>query len=411
MDGSPKLITDVQFDQRKRGGYDPDQVDNFLAQLADRVAQLQDMLRRATAQVEEAESRAAEAQRAQSVAEAQIDKLKSDLAREQVAASQLAEATARQEMDAETEAEHASRVLVMAQKTADATIEDANRTAQHTVSEARAKAADLVGAAEGDAERLRSEARRETEALIAKQRDAVMAEVHDLEQLRDKVAADVETLQTFLDGHRERVRHGIAELQRLLDDPASFRAEPTPPLSGASAADVVPKVESPPEPVYEPEPVPVPEASDEGEQGDEAAASAEPAGAEASTPDADAPADDVAVVTEGDGAEFPEVPVPEILRDENEASAGGEGIDLTADRLFEGTVEPDIAPPPRVADDAGPPTELFTPFTDRPSTEGDDPLGPPDAEADEAMRAFFEADFEEGEEEEERHKPRFGFRR
>ena len=56
----------------------------------------------------------------------------------------------------------------------------------------------------------------------------------------------------------------------------------------------------------------------------------------------------------------------------------------------------------------GPPTQAFKPFT-----ESDDPLGPPDDEADKAMRAFFEADFEtsEGVIDPEQQKSRFGFRR
>ena len=34
MDGSPQLLTDVKFTQLKRGGYDPDQVDNFLERVS-----------------------------------------------------------------------------------------------------------------------------------------------------------------------------------------------------------------------------------------------------------------------------------------------------------------------------------------------------------------------------------------
>jgi hypothetical protein len=51
---------------------------------------------------------------------------------------------------------------------------------------------------------------------------------------------------------------------------------------------------------------------------------------------------------------------------------------------------------------SGPPTQQFAPFAD-----ADDPLGPTDDEADKAMRAFFEADFDAAEEQ----RSRFGFRR
>ena len=60
--------------------------------------------------------------------------------------------------------------------------------------------------------------------------------------------------------------------------------------------------------------------------------------------------------------------------------------------------------PPIATSVSGPPTQLFKPFA-----ESDDPLGPPDDEADKAMRAFFEADFETSDPEQQ--KSRFGFRR
>jgi DivIVA domain-containing protein len=420
MDGSPKLITDVQFDHRKRGGYDPDQVDNFLAQLADRVAQLQDMLRRATSQVEAAEAKAAEAMRAQSVAESRVGKLESELARAQAASAEQVEAAPRPEVDVEAEAEHASRVLLMAQKTADATIEDANRTAQHTIADARAKAASMVSEAEGEAERLRESAQRETDELIARQRDAVLAEVQDLEALRERVAGDVNALQDFLDEHRARVRHGIDELQRLLDDPASFRADGPPPLSGAASVAVVAEVEVQAEPVYEPEPVPVPDAVDSSPL-DAASPVEDPP--EIEPPEmaavAIAEAADVEEVVElvaapdietgptDDG--FPDVPVPTLLRDEEPADEAP-GIDLTADRLFDANTDRGDDAPEAAQTDVGSDTELFAPFPERQAGENDDPLGPGDAEADEAMRAFFEADFGD-ENVDERQKPRFGFRR
>jgi DivIVA domain-containing protein len=407
MDATPKLITDVKFDTRKRGGgYEPEQVDGFLSQLADRVAQLQDMLRRTTSQVEEAEARAAEAKRAQAAAQAEIEKLRAEVVQAQDSASV-------REHGAEAEAEHASRVLLMAQKTADATIEDANRTAQQTIGDARTKAAGLLAEAETDAGRLRSEAQRETEDLIAQRRDTVLSEVRDLEGLRDQVSHDVDVLQRFLDEHRARVRSGIASLQQVLDDPATFRDHPTPETSGATSdsfdAGTAPGSVAGPhsapaadddEPVVEdavvaetdqPEGVgsldePVDEALDVPMG---AVESVEPSTADDVIIDVTEPED--APFGEGPQAaatlgadeqadEFPAVPVPEFLRD-----------------------EADEAPL-----DIGPPTELFSPFVE--PENGPDPLGKPDDEADAAMRAFFDADFDE-DDDAAKHKSRFGFRR
>jgi cell division initiation protein len=399
MDGTPKLITDVKFTERRRGGYEPDEVDNFLEQIADKVAKLQDMLRRATAQTEQAEARATEAQRAQSAAESRADRLEAALAEQREAGEKRA-------ADPEVEAEQASKMLLMAQRTADATIEDANRTAQQTVAEARSKATHLVIEAEAEAARLRTDAERETQELIAERREAVLAEVRDLEELRETVSRDVDVLHRYVDEQRARLRSGVDELQRLLDDPAAFRESATPTTSGATAEAVVMVDHTvAAEPAGAPVGEPVPEtdlsAGDEPQQppSTETAGSQEP---EADLGDmAAAPVDE---------PEFPEVEVPELLRQRRpeQASTPPSEIDLTAAELFHD--ESDQRSPG--ADEGGPaspPTELFSPFADREG--GEDPLGTPDAEADAAMRAFFEASFEEGDEAHDKQKSRFGFRR
>jgi DivIVA domain-containing protein len=393
MDGTPRLITDVKFTERRRGGYEPDEVNNFLEQIAEKVAKLQDMLRRATAQTDEAEARAVEAQRARSEAEARAEQLESELGQERQAGTQRAH-------DAETEAEQASRVLLMAQKTADATIEDANRTAQQTVAEARSKATHLVIESEAEAARMRTDAERETQELIAQRQAAVLAEVHDLEEARDTVGRDVDVLQAFLAEQRSRLRAGIDELQRLLDDPAAFRDRPLPETSSTTA--------------------PPAEAVEESAEPDEVAEDSSQL--EQELVDTGAPDDDLeeleeveeidTVVSVDDDAEsapseddFPRVVVPEIIRG-SEVDDEPSEIDLTASELFSGSDEPGRAAAERR--EGGPPTELFSPFVER---EADDPLGPPDAEADAAMRAFFDANFDESDEEAAKQRSRFGFRR
>ena len=77
MDGTPHLLTDVKFTERRRG-YDPEEVDNFLERVSSAVAQLQDKLREATARAEEADARVAEAQRAQALAEAELSRAGSE---------------------------------------------------------------------------------------------------------------------------------------------------------------------------------------------------------------------------------------------------------------------------------------------------------------------------------------------
>src|SRR5512139_2698703 len=115
--GTPHLLTDVRFSVARKG-YDPDEVDNFLERVSAAVAQLQDKLRQATADAEAAEGRAAEASRQQTILQARVDKLEDDLA----AAGSAPAAPAEPARAPEDDAAEASKVLVLAQRTADAAV-------------------------------------------------------------------------------------------------------------------------------------------------------------------------------------------------------------------------------------------------------------------------------------------------
>jgi DivIVA domain-containing protein len=394
MDGTPQFLTDVKFAERRKG-YDPEQVDNYLSQISERVAQLQDMVREATARADEAEAKISEAKRAQTVAEAQVDKLRADVER-------LEGESAGRAVDEQAEVEHASKVLLMAQKTADATVEDANRTAEVTLADAQRDAAAMLAAAEGDAANLRAEAKRQIDELVQQRRTEILSEVSSLEKVRDDVAGDVSALEQHLETQRANLRSGVEALQRLLDDPASLRATPPPALSDASRSDIEHALESDVDvdPVTEADAEFDDAEPDDAEPDDAAPDDAEPdqvvivideaVSETASEVDADVDLDQPEPVDEqrlahDPEAEFPPVKLPELLTDVEPGGASQTDIDLTTERLFEsGDAES--------SSNGGPPTELFTPFSDDP--ERDDPLGKPDDEADAAMRAFFEADFE-----------------
>lgn len=400
MDGTPHLLTDVQFSERRRG-YDPEEVDNFLERVSGAVAQLQDKLREATTRAEEADGKIADAQRARSAAEAELARLGGD----------PAAAPAPISVDPELEAERASRVLLMAQKTADATIDDANVTAQQTIADARARAASLIADAEGEGEKLRGDAKREADELVEQQRATVVRDVKELEDVRASVQSDVETLNNHLDEQRSRIRRGVEALAMVLDDPDGLRVDVAPELQDASMTDVLPDV-------------------------DAAADAEDDSGAEEDTeePSDQDDVEDPSIVLLNDGIDVSGVDLtgaPQPARapggifgaqdaDTKARSASGAQMSAGSDDADEFAA---VAPPGLSKNEApdidlaseelfvaverdnrgGPPTQQFTPFA-----ESEDPLGPADDEADKAMRAFFEADFETDSPEQ---KSRFGFRR
>ena len=201
---TPHLLTDVQF-RVARKGYDPDEVDNFLEKVSDAVAQLQDKLRQATADKEAADAKAANVNRIEATLQARIAELEAQLAsaRSGAAAPAAAPIVAR---DAAAEAEAASSVLVMAQRTADSTVNDA-----------RARAAQLLTDAETEAVRILGSARAEAEESLG-----------DLERTRSEMVAENDALGAFLLEQRAVLAAGLARIQAVLDDPKALRVGDAP---------------------------------------------------------------------------------------------------------------------------------------------------------------------------------------
>ena len=193
----------VEFSVKLRG-YDPEQVDDFLDRVADGVEQLQQQLRAATERAVRAEGSAAE--------------------------------------HAETEVA-LRRTLVLAQRTADEVVKEAEERAGAIVGDAERRAADIVAAAEREAARTAKKAQK-----------TLRDDIDRLEVARTALEADVESLRSFLADERDRL-HRLAEEQlqaRQAPDVAEVEL-PAEPL----VADVAPEPEPELEPDTEPEPEPV----------------------------------------------------------------------------------------------------------------------------------------------------------
>jgi DivIVA domain-containing protein len=417
MDGSPQLLTDVKFTQLKRGGYDPDQVDNFLERVSAAVAQLQDKLRVATERAEAADAQIAEARRLQAEAEAR--------------AGGAASAT-----DAEGARvtgggdEEITKVLLLAQRAADQAVEEANTNATRTMADARAKAVNLLAEAEQERDRMLAKARKKADAAAEERARQLQERVELLLTARAELEGDLDALQTHLDRERALFQERLESVQRALDDPRGFRLAEGPALSDPT----IPAPETDDETdeatdradadaADSPETDAFPGDSGDDRSGDHAsggstggddqpvtttgAGRGQPGeGSVATGGDTAAPAtataggtgfDDgidtggdagtVAVMTATDAASASE-PDGVTAGDDD-----GDTIDLTSQRLF-GDVEDD---PVGHVSDSGPATQAYRPTdtTTAPepaSSAGASPLGEPDAEADAAMRAFFDAD-------------------
>jgi DivIVA domain-containing protein len=193
MELTPQTLHAVEFREARRGGYNTRDVDDFLERVAQGVGSLQERIRELAARIEGAEHRAAEAQR------------------------QLEDARHRPANDITETDDTLRRTLVLAQRTADATIKEAKDEASRLLTEAREESTRVRAEIE-------AEARRGTEGARA----AAEAEIEQLLETRDSLKRDIDVLGDKMREQRDRLRAGISELQRALDDPATL--EPVGPI-------------------------------------------------------------------------------------------------------------------------------------------------------------------------------------
>ncbi|MGH9273815.1 MAG: DivIVA domain-containing protein [Acidimicrobiales bacterium] len=212
MDVTPQLLHDVEFREAKRGGYNTQDVDDFLERLAVGLERQDASVRDARQRIEAAEARAAEAER------------------RAVQAEQRASDTSDSD-------ETLKRTLVLAQRTADAAIREAEEQASKTLSSAQDQAARLLADAQETSARARAEAEDDARRAQQDARDLVQAEMRELEAARDQLHDDVDVLERHLEEQRDRLRHSVRELQMLLDDPAALRQIEVPVVSDVRAPE------------------------------------------------------------------------------------------------------------------------------------------------------------------------------
>jgi DivIVA domain-containing protein len=213
MELTPQSLHAVEFREARRGGYNTRDVDDFIERVAAGVGHLNERLRDAAGRADAADARLAEAQR------------ELDEARRRPVAPEASETD-----------ETLRRTLVLAQRTADATIKEAKEEANRVLSEARAEAA-----------RTRSEAEAHARRGAEGARAAAEAEVESLIADRDKLKIDVDVLTKRLSEQRANLRNGIGELQRILDDPGHLKPMVPHTLADVERPNRAPAAEGPEE--------------------------------------------------------------------------------------------------------------------------------------------------------------------
>jgi cell division initiation protein len=168
MELSAKVLREVEFRDRLRG-YDTDEVDEFLEKVAVAVEEMQEKMRQLSYRAERAERSASE----------RPDEGDDDIIR---------------------------RTLVLAQRTADM-----------AVREAQEQAASLVDSAHSESEKLLSDARDSAKRLANDAERRHADEISRLERQRDQVRDELKELSELLDSERKRLADSLRAALRFVE--------------------------------------------------------------------------------------------------------------------------------------------------------------------------------------------------
>lgn len=228
MELSPQSVAQTTFKTVKKG-YDPNEVRAYLARLATAIEATQTQ-----AAAMEARARAAVA-RLQELA-GQPAAPAPARAPEPVAAPVAPAPVAEREASTD-EAQTISRTLLLAQRTADATIAEANAEAKKIREEADAVARHALDSAKEVQTRLVEEARAEVRRASEDQRVQIDSEVQSLLARREFLLSDVEHLEQHVISHRDRLRDVAASLTAIVEGTHGGLADLRRPLMSAVGED------------------------------------------------------------------------------------------------------------------------------------------------------------------------------
>lgn len=167
MDISAKVLREVEFRDRLRG-YDTDEVDDFLERAALGFEELTGQLEAATERAERAERQAAE------MPASDDDSIK--------------------------------RTLVLAQRTADMAVKEAQAEAESMLADARANAAAILNDTKESAERARASAEQERQVRISQ-----------LDAERDRLEREIATLVGLVESEQNRLQNALRTLLGYVD--------------------------------------------------------------------------------------------------------------------------------------------------------------------------------------------------
>ncbi len=231
MELTPELFEKTEFTERRKG-YDIEQVETFLEQTGTALAQLLARTRHtaeraahAEARLEQADAAIAEAEQRAQAADRRAESAERSAQEAASGAAAAAASTAR--LNEEAEVEQAAKTLLMAKRTAEATVNEARGQAQALLEDSQNRAQRQMNEANAEAGELIRRANEQAEAEFADRRAAVLDEVRGLEARRAQLADVITQLESRLAGYREDLGRTAQEIVALSEDPSRLGSRPT----------------------------------------------------------------------------------------------------------------------------------------------------------------------------------------
>ncbi len=274
MDVTPQLLKEVEFREKFRG-YDPDEVDDFLERVGVALSQLHDRLRESETHIETANARAARSEArvrdnsdmdetlrrtlvlAQRTADAAIKEA------EEQAAAIVGEAQTKARQQLATADERSQQSIAGADTEAKRRLAGADEQVQRAVGEAQNQADQTVASAREQANRLLMDARRQAEEIVAQARSSadvvaeerrqqLLKDVAELEARREAVGRNATVLDAHLAKQRERLQGLSTDIASLIERgdrlgdlaPPDLVPEPAATVSVTDAPAPVPETEA-----------------------------------------------------------------------------------------------------------------------------------------------------------------------
>ncbi len=233
MEMNPQRVRSAEFRTVKKG-LDPNEVQSFLRSVADELEKAQNQ---ATAMEARARAAVARLQEISQASPSDGDDSSSAQAASTDADSSSTSASSTKVSASVDESETISRTLLLAQRTADTTVAEAQAEAERLRSEAAAEVLDQRESARERAESLIADARAAARLAGDEERAAVEGEVNSLLARRDFLESDVDHLERFLVDQRTRLREAAREIVEVTDRIPGGLGEVRRPLLSAVADD------------------------------------------------------------------------------------------------------------------------------------------------------------------------------